>query len=128
MSLYKRIAMVESDADSDDILDELSDRYGDAPVQVENLLKIAVIKAKAILCSFTKVTQNGNEIHITPTKVNIDVWQDLMEELGANVRIVMSGEPYLSYKLPQKQDKLDAINKLFEKYLEISQSYGGQDG
>ncbi len=128
MSLYKRIATVETEDDRDDILDELSDRYGEPPVQVENLLSVALIRARAIACGFKKITQQNGDVHITPENFLFEIWQELSDDPSFKLRVVLSAaEPYISYKLPSKTDKLDAVNRLFEKYLEISHNDGRQD-
>jgi len=128
MSLYKRIAAVTTKEDKDDILDELSDRYGEPPIEVENLLSVALVRAKAIACGFTKLTQNGNEVNIVPEKFILDIWQDMSDVPEFKLRAVLSSaEPYVALRLPQKGDKIAAINRLFEKYLEFSQNDGRQN-
>ncbi len=45
IELYKRIASVDSRAAVDDLIEEITDRYGDAPEQVGLLLDIALLKS-----------------------------------------------------------------------------------
>ena len=45
IELYKRIASVDSHETADDLAEEITDRYGDAPEQVALLLDIALLKA-----------------------------------------------------------------------------------
>ena len=40
MDLYRRIAAIRSEADADDVMDELIDRYGDPPRTVNNLISV----------------------------------------------------------------------------------------
>lgn len=127
MALYKRIASVETKADCDDLIDELSDRYGEPPSEVLSLLRIALIHSLAVTCGFKKVTQNGHEVNITPEKFDVAVWQELSHTTNEKMRVVMSSETYIAYRLPPKADKLDAIYGLFEKYLEISNDEGRQE-
>ena len=47
MDVYKRIAGIETQEEYEDMQDELIDRFGEMPRQVENLLKIVLIKATA---------------------------------------------------------------------------------
>ena len=54
LSMYKRIALIETRDDLYDVQDELIDRYGDIPEDTANLLNIALIKAD---CSRAGVTQ-----------------------------------------------------------------------
>ena len=128
MALYKRIATVETKADADDIADELSDRFGVLPDEVENLLKISLLRAKAIKCGFKKVVQNGGNLNITPEKFDYGVWTTLIDETERQIRAVLSGEPYVVVKLPKKEKQLGDIEKLFDKYIEISCRQNGDNG
>ena len=47
VSLYRRIAQLESAAHAEELRAELQDRYGPVPESVENLLRIAVIRRQA---------------------------------------------------------------------------------
>ena len=47
MDLYRRIAAIRSEADADDVVDELIDRYGDPPRTVNNLISVALLRAHA---------------------------------------------------------------------------------
>ena len=46
MDLYRRIAAIRSEADADDVMDELIDRYGDPPRTVNNLISVALLRAE----------------------------------------------------------------------------------
>ena len=50
LDIYKRIAGIENEEESEEMLEELIDRFGDPPKSVENLLWIAKVKAKAHSC------------------------------------------------------------------------------
>ncbi len=117
MSLYRRIATVASRDDADDIYDELSDRYGEPPKQVENLLDIALLHARAVECGMTRVAQSAGEIAIYPAEFDIGVWQTLADDF--DIRVIMTGEAHISLRLKKSDKALALINKMFEKYLEI---------
>ncbi len=119
MELYKRIAMIENDADRDDLLDELYDRFGDLPSPAKNLLDIAFIRAKAIECGVLKIDQVGTEVHIYPVKFNWTVWTGLSRMNGGKIKVIMSSSPYLNYRLSGSDKVLQTIEKLFLDYLEL---------
>lgn len=56
---YKKIASIEKQEDFEDVWDELTDRYGDVPRSVSNLLEIALIKAMANQLDIMSIEQNG---------------------------------------------------------------------
>lgn len=65
LDIYKRIAGIENQQDYDDMLEELLDRFGEAPKAVLNLLSIARLKADAHQAYITEIKQMGKEVRIT---------------------------------------------------------------
>lgn len=124
MALYKKIAMIESEEDMSDILDELSDRFGEPPQEAMNLLKTALMRSYAVKCGFAKVTQNGVNISVYPNKLMVDVWQELSDETGVKMRAVIANEAYITFRIPSTGDPIVKIKDMFAKYLEISRKNG----
>jgi len=65
LDFYKRIAGIENDADVDDLSDEMLDRFGEVPKAVENLMKIANLKAAAHRGSIAEIKQTGGKVRLT---------------------------------------------------------------
>jgi len=61
-SLYQRMIAVSSEEEVSDILDELVDRFGTPPIEVENLLQIIRIKNKAKELKIEQITQQKENI------------------------------------------------------------------
>jgi len=61
---YKRIAGITEDGDYDDITDELTDRYGEPPASVINLMKIADLKAAAHRASLTEIKEMPGRVRL----------------------------------------------------------------
>ncbi len=116
MALYKRIALIETEADRADIADELMDRYGDLPKPADNLLDIALLHAAGVRCGLKAIRQNGMSVELIPTHIDIDVWSDLADEYPGRLRMVMESEPYLTFRLPRREGMLSQVNTLLEKY------------
>ncbi len=53
LDMYKRIAMIETEEEKMDVVDELTDRYGEVPEAVNSLLDVAQLKA---LCHSVYIT------------------------------------------------------------------------
>ena len=100
--------------------DELLDRFGEPPVPVQNLLRIALIHTLASRCGMTSVRQDTAGIHITPQKLDFDVWSELSDFYPGHLRMILSGEPHVLLKLQKEEATLPFIHKMFEKYIEIS--------
>ena len=123
MALYKRIALIQNEYDADDIADELLDRFGELPNSVENLLRIALIRATAIKLNIKQITQMGNEVRMYTDEFDMDVWSVMSHIAGNRLRIVMGqlGSDYVVFRLKSGENATALINKLFEKYTETVQ-------
>lgn len=62
LSLYKRIADIESRVDRDELLQEMTDRYGKPPVQVLNLLDISYLRSLAARAGIDRIRQKDEVI------------------------------------------------------------------
>lgn len=62
MDMYRRLIGIDTHQEYLDVLDELTDRYGDVPPAVEVLADISYIRQRASLTSITKVSLQGKEV------------------------------------------------------------------
>ena len=65
MDLYRRIAALRSQEDADDLMDEMLDRYGDAPKSVAALLDVALLRAAAAKLGVTEIVQKESVVQFT---------------------------------------------------------------
>jgi transcription-repair coupling factor (superfamily II helicase) len=66
LEIYKRLAEVRTDADVDEILGELQDRYGEPPEQVTALLLVARFRARVRQAGVKEVTTVGKNVRFHP--------------------------------------------------------------
>ena len=66
LEAYKRIAAISSADHIGEVRDELTDRYGKPPVEVENLLEVARFRIMARRAGLTDVTLQGQNIKFGP--------------------------------------------------------------
>ena len=69
LEMYRRLAEVRSDADVDEIRDEMDDRYGEPPVEVASLLLVARFRARARLAGISEVTVAGRNVRFAPVEL-----------------------------------------------------------
>mgnify|MGYP001163281468 CR=1 FL=1 len=62
LSMYKKIAAVRTEADANDMIEELTDRFGDVPAETKNLIKAARIKYIAEEQKIKKIIQRDKRI------------------------------------------------------------------
>lgn len=74
LDIYKRIAGIENAEESEEMLEELIDRFGEPPKSVTNLLLIAQLKAKAHQAEIKELVQKDGEIRfVLYEKAKVDV-------------------------------------------------------
>lgn len=66
LEIYKRLAEVRTDADVDEIVAELQDRYGEPPAQVTALLLVARFRARVRAAGIKEVTTVGKNVRFHP--------------------------------------------------------------
>ncbi|HHX37713.1 MAG TPA: hypothetical protein GX717_07015, partial [Clostridiaceae bacterium] len=65
IDIYRRIAMIRNAYDYHDIIDELTDRYGDLPGVVRTLADVAYVKAQANRWGYERVFSRNNSAILT---------------------------------------------------------------
>lgn len=68
IDLYKRLRQVNSIEALEDIVDELIDRFGDYPKEVENLIKLVRVKIYALLLGAYNVKEDKRYFYVNLTK------------------------------------------------------------
>lgn len=74
LDIYKRIAGIENRNESDDMREELLDRFGEIPKSVDNLLRIALVRVNAHKLYMPEVRGKNEEIRFilkSDAKINV---------------------------------------------------------
>ncbi|HEX2821941.1 MAG TPA: transcription-repair coupling factor [Streptosporangiaceae bacterium] len=69
LEAYTQIAAIDSEAGATAIRDELTDRYGEPPEPVLNLLEVARLRTAARRAGLTDITAAGNHIRFAPVEL-----------------------------------------------------------
>ncbi|GKU77091.1 transcription-repair-coupling factor [Paenibacillus sp. L3-i20] len=62
IEIYKKVAAVKTFEESDDLIDELVDRFGDLPQAVSNLMSVARLKIYGAQYGIEMVSQKGDDL------------------------------------------------------------------
>ena len=119
MDLYRRMAAIRSDADADDLLDEIVDRYGEPPKGVLNLVDVALLRAKARAVGFTDIRQKGSEVQFTMANLNFEAVSALCAhpDYKDRVQFVATAKvPTLRLKLASGVDSLKQCKIFVQTY------------
>ncbi len=117
LELYKRIAAISSQEAMEDMQDELTDRFGDMPTAVENLLEIALLKAKAHDAYIAEVSEHGTELHFVmypKAKVDTEKIDSFMKEYNGSMRMNISKTPTFILKVTtmNKNERLNCVENV----------------
>lgn len=120
IEIYKKIAATSSKDDIYDITEEIIDRFGNPPKQVDNLLKISYIKSLCKKLKVKSITQAGIMVNIelySVNHLNQDIIGFLIENYNAKIKFDVSKEPVIKYRLDSAEQVkiLEELEKFFEK-------------
>ena len=124
LELYKRISAVWSREDYEDMLDELVDRFGEPPVEVLNLLTIAMVKAKAHAAFISSIVYKNGKVLITMAEgvqIKMELIEDLITKYMNNIRIVTGANPGFEVDIEKKSNKnfVDELDKIVDDIDEL---------
>ena len=122
IELYKRIASISSMDEKMDIEEEATDRFGDMPRPLENLINISYIKALANRMGVTSIKQSGKDVMLTLGNAryfDFEVIKHMNSQLGYNIMSYTNpAQPQIRIRPSSKFSSGDVIGQLkfiFEK-------------
>ena len=116
IEVYQNIALCRTEEDIQNIIDELIDRYGVMPKELENLLEIARIKELARKANIIKIVQRMESIvfYFDKNKYNMDIIDKLIKKYGTNIRFSTGIEPYITLKGQKDLEDAQIIKNIKE--------------
>ena len=108
LDVYKRISTIENDEEYMDMQDELMDRFGDIPRSVDNLLRVAELKAMAHRCYVTEVNINRQEVRMDlfpKAKLDVTGIPGLIAEYKNALRFIPGEKPMLLFQDKRMKNK-----------------------
>ncbi len=100
LDIYKRIAGIENEGESEDMKEELLDRFGEIPKSVDNLLRIALIRVKAHKLYMPEVKGKNEEIRFSlnrDAKIRVENIPALLDQYP-KLSFQPKGTPLFSFR------------------------------
>lgn len=121
IEIYQDIALVRSEEDIQNVIDEIIDRFGDMPEELENLLDIARIKylAKPLQISKIASKQMGVVFTFENSNINVDV-QKLVFIYKNRLRFSQGIKPMVTIKIDSNKEQ--DILKEVKEFLKLCRS------
>jgi len=99
LEIYKKISQIRNQQDWEDIQEEIEDRFGDLPQGVQNLLDIALFKARANNIGIIAVVEKQKRLIVTfkgDAAVDVDRLTAFITKEAGRIMFTMAPNPYLT--------------------------------
>ncbi|MCL2628478.1 MAG: transcription-repair coupling factor [Oscillospiraceae bacterium] len=101
MDIYRRIALIRTQEDCDDMVSELVDRYGEPPAQVVTLTSVSMLRSEASMLGVTEISQKEGWLNLKLTDFNMESVSKLysLPDYSGRVKVLAGTDPAISLKL-----------------------------
>ncbi len=122
MDIYRRIAMIRTEEEADDLTDELIDRFGDPPPGVNALIHVALLRGEAGRAGITDIAQKQGRLRFTVKDFNMEKVSALyaMPDYKGSLRVEAGSAPCLSIKLKSKNRVIDEARKFVSLWSSVN--------
>ena len=116
MDLYRRIAAIRTNDDASDLLDEMLDRYGEAPKSVLALLDVALLRAAAAKAGVSDISQKGSLLKLQLAVFRPEALVSVcgLPKYRQRLTLAAGEAPAITLKLKPGADVLESATELVE--------------
>lgn len=120
IEVYQKIALCRTEEDIQNVIDEVIDRYGNMPKELESLLEVARIKQLAKEQNIVKVESKQNGVVFTfasSENIKYDI-AELVRKYGNKIKFSAGIKPMITYKTDNVKEQ--ELLKQVKEFLEIN--------
>ncbi len=114
IEIYKKISHIQNSDDTDDIAEELLDRFGDIPNTVCSLIDISYIRALGCRLGIKKIQQSGKTVTFYPDSTDLRPLVLLSAGQNGKMSIIPGISPMAVYKMAKSDNMLSYIRERME--------------
>lgn len=110
IEVYQNIALCRTEEDIKNVTEDILDRFGKMPKEMESLMGIARIKEKCKEMGITKVTQKDNRVvfYFNPESFTLNV-ANLISEYNNRIKFSTGVNPYVTWTLKNTNNVIDDV-------------------
>ena len=112
IELYKKIAMIKTKDDYDDLMDELIDRFGTPSQQVIDLLNVSFSRNLAIKNNVKEISQKNDDIYIYQDVLDMDLAEKISGKYQDRLILNLNSQPYIKIKIKKNENSLAIIKDI----------------
>ena len=107
IEIYQDIALCRTEEDISNVIDEIIDRFGNMPNEIENLLEISRIKRLAKEKYLVKIQSKRDAVVFTYNNNKFDnsSLSDLIEKYGNRIKFSSGIKPMITLKIEKKGER-----------------------
>ncbi|MBQ0026757.1 MAG: transcription-repair coupling factor, partial [Lachnospiraceae bacterium] len=118
MDIYRRIALIRTEEEADDLLDELIDRFGDPPPGVNSLIQVALLRGEAGAAGITDISQKHGELKFIVRDFDMQKVTDLYakDDYKGRLRVDAGSKPGLALKIKNKAHVIEESRRFVKDW------------
>lgn len=111
IEIYQAIALCQNEKDIQNIIDEIIDRFGNMPSELENLIAIARIKYLAKGLKISKIASKKTTVLFTfePNQFSIDI-NELIKKYGNKIKFSAGIKSMITLEIGNAKDERQILN------------------
>ena len=125
IDIYQKIALCRTEEDISNVVDEIIDRFGNMPDELNNLLEIARIKQLCYKSPIVKISEKRNRktgsqnivFYFEKDKYETSFIDVLLKKYGNNIKFSNAIEPYVTLMLKNQTE--EQIIKEIKEFLKV---------
>ena len=120
MDIYRRIALIRTEEEADDLTDELIDRFGDTPPGVNALIHVALLRGEAGRAGIVDISQKQGRLRFMLRDFDMEKVSELYarNEYKGKLRVEAGSTPCLSLKITNKARVIDEARSFVKDWNE----------
>ena len=121
IEIYQNIALCRTEEELQNVIDEVIDRYGRLPKELENLIDIARIKQLARKANILKIAQreNGTVFYFVKEKIKPEMVNTLITKYPMLVKFSNAVEPYVTLRIKENENIIEKAKEFLNTVIEI---------
>ena len=121
IEIYQNIALCRTEEELQNVIDEVIDRYGRLPKELENLIDIARIKQLARKANILKIAQreNGIVFYFVKEKIKPEMVNTLIKKYPMLVKFSNAVEPYVTLRIKENENIIEKAKEFLNNIIEI---------
>ena len=106
IEIYQNIALCKNEEDIQNVIDEIIDRFGNMPSELENLIDIARIKYLAKRLKISKIASKKTAVVFTfePNQFELDL-NELIKKYGNKIKFSAGIKPMITLEIGSNNER-----------------------